>query len=242
MTAEGASDAARRGGVALTFDDGPDPVWTPRLLEALAAAGVQATFFVMGSAVARSPQVLRDVVAAGHDVQLHCHEHRRHTALTAKELAADTDRALATLEPFGVRPTRWRAPWGVVSSSTGPVAAARRLSLVRWTADTEDWAGEEAPALLARVADRLVAEAVILMHDGLGPGARRTGCAETVALVAPLVAAVRGAGLEPGPLPALRPRRSRRFARGAPARAGKGAAALDPDRVEAAPGRSGPAC
>lgn len=187
--------------VALTFDDGPDPVWTPRVLAALDACGARATFFVMGSAAAAHPGTVEATAEAGHDVQLHCHEHLRHTALTRAEIEEDTDRALDVLTGLGVEPTRWRTPWGVLGPETPAVAAARGLTLVGWTADTEDWAGEACDALLARVADELRDGAIVLAHDGLGPGALRDGCAETVALVAPLVAAIRAAGLEAGPVP-----------------------------------------
>ncbi len=195
------SSRAAAAGVALSFDDGPDPVWTPRVLAALAEAGAHATFFVMGAAVARWPEVTRAVLAAGHDVQLHCHEHRRHTTLSADELANDTDRALAELARLGVAPTRWRTPWGVLGADSATVADDRGLALTGWTADTEDWTGEPSPALLARVAGGLRPGAVVLAHDGLGPGATREGCAETVALIGPLVAAIRAVGLEPRPIP-----------------------------------------
>ncbi len=188
--------------VALSFDDGPDPVWTPRVLAALAAASVHATFFVMGDAVARWPGVTRATLAAGHDVQLHCHGHRRHTTLSASELVTDTDRALEELARLGVAPTRWRTPWGVLGPDTTTVAGERDLALTGWTVDTEDWAGEPWPVLLDRLADGLLPGAVVLAHDGLGPGATRDGCAETVALIGPLVEAIRSAGLEPGPVPA----------------------------------------
>ncbi len=188
-------------GVALSFDDGPDPVWTPRVLAALAEADVRATFFVMGAAVARWPEATRATLDAGHDVQLHCHEHRRHTTLSGSELATDTDRALAELDRLGVSPTRWRTPWGVLGPDSATLAAERDLALTGWTADTEDWTGEPWPALLGRVAGGLRRGAVVLAHDGLGPGATREGCAETVALIRPLVAAIREAGLEPGPVP-----------------------------------------
>lgn len=190
--------------VAVTFDDGPDPTWTPRVLAALDAADARATFFVMGSAAAAHPGLVRATVAAGHDVQVHCHEHVRHTLLSRSELEADTDRALGVLAGLRVAPSRWRTPWGVLGPHTESVAAARGLALTHWTADTEDWAGEPWTVLLARVADGLRPDAVVLAHDGVGPGARRSGCGETVALIAPLVAAIRAAGLEPGALPTAR--------------------------------------
>ena len=190
--------------VALTFDDGPSASTAP-LLRALAACDVRATFFVMGSAALAFPDALHATLAAGHDVQLHCFAHRRHTSLTREELEADTDRALEVLGGFGVEPARWRTPWGVLAPFTEAVAEARGLTLTHWTADTEDWAGEAAPALLARVGPDLVSGAVVLMHDGAGPGARRGDCAQTVALVPLLVAAIRAEGLLLGTLRSISP-------------------------------------
>lgn len=186
--------------VALTFDDGPDRLGTPRVLDAL--GDVRATFFVMGSAVAQEPDALRAVLDAGHDVQLHCHRHTRHTELGAAGLAEDTDRALEALDELGVQPRWWRAPWGVLAPFSAQIAAERGLRLAGWTADTEDWAGETAPVLLDRVAPELAPDAVVLMHDGLGPGARRWDCEETVALLPGLVEAIGARGLVAGPLPA----------------------------------------
>ena len=107
------------------------------------------------------------------------------------------------------RSTRWRAPASRgraiggrrgVSRRPGrrPLAAEHGLRLVGWDADTRDWRGDDAGSMLAAVASRLdQTGSIVLAHDGLGPGARRSGCAETVALIAPLVAAGRALGLEP---------------------------------------------
>jgi peptidoglycan-N-acetylglucosamine deacetylase len=188
-------------GVALTFDDGPDPVWTPRVLDALAAEDVTATFFAIGASGTAHPEPVRRALAEGHDVQLHCQRHVRHTELGRAALEADTDAALAALGALGVAPVRWRTPWGVLGPHSEAVAAARGLTLTPWTTDTEDWAGEPAATLLERVRGDLRRGAVVLVHDGIGPGATREGCDQTVALIGPLVAAIRAAGLEPGPLP-----------------------------------------
>jgi peptidoglycan-N-acetylglucosamine deacetylase len=186
--------------VALTFDDGPDPVWTPRVLDALAAAAARATFFVMAPRVAAHPATLAAALAAGHDVELHCGAHVRHTDAGRAAVEADTREALAVLGAHGVQPRRWRPPWGVRAEWSGAVAAAHGLELVGWTADPHDWRGDAAGTMLKAIAPRLAPGAVVLLHDGIGPGARRDGCAETVRLVPRLVAHLRGRGLEPGPL------------------------------------------
>ncbi len=187
--------------VALTFDDGPDPRWTPAVLDALERAEARATFFVLTTQVQAHLGWVERIRAAGHAIGLHAHEHRRHTTIDAQELAADTDTALNVLARHDVTPTVWRLPWGVAGPHTAAIAAERGLDVVHWTADTEDWRGDPAPAMLARVLPELRAGAIVLAHDGLGPGATRAGCEQTVALIEPLVAAAHERGLRCDTLP-----------------------------------------
>jgi peptidoglycan/xylan/chitin deacetylase (PgdA/CDA1 family) len=182
--------------LALTFDDGPDPRGTPAVLDALAAADVRATFFVLGRQVERHPALLERVVAAGHAVEVHGFEHLRHPFTPRAEVERDLDRALAVLA--GVSPRRWRVPWGHLAPYTREVADARGLELVGWDADTHDWRGDPAVDMLAALPLRH--GGIVLAHDGIGEGARRTTAAETAALVAPLAGRARAAGLTPGPL------------------------------------------
>jgi len=186
--------------VALTFDDGPDPRWTPAVLAALRAAGATATFFVLGECARRHPDVVKAAVADGHGVAVHANRHTSHADMTREDGAADLDRVLDVLDGLGVRPAHWRTPWGVEAEWTRGLAAEHGLAVVGWTADTRDWRGDPAADMLAAVVPDLRDGAIVLAHDGLGPGALRDGCEETVALVAPLVAAARERGLEPGAL------------------------------------------
>jgi len=183
--------------VALTFDDGPDPVWTPLVLDALAAANATATFFVIAPRAARYPSVIARVREDGHDVAFHCSDHARHDTMTTGEIEADLTSGLPVL---GETPPYWRTPWGFVTPATEEVARRHHLALVGWTADTQDWRGDEPEEMLARVRGNIPPGAIIIMHDGIGPGATRDGCANTVALVAPLVALLRSRGLEPARL------------------------------------------
>lgn len=188
------------GALHLTFDDGPCRTWTPWTLRALADHDVQATFFVLGSAARRAPELVRAALAAGHRVELHADEHVRHTERTRDEIAADADRALATLAALGACPRWWRTPWGVATEDTRAVAAERGLELVRWDADTHDWRGDDPMTMLGAVARDVPRGGVVLAHDALGPGARRDGCGATVALIGLAVAWARARGL---PLRAL---------------------------------------
>jgi peptidoglycan-N-acetylglucosamine deacetylase len=184
-------------GLALTFDDGPDAHWTAAVLDALAATGARGTFFVLGERVRRAPELIARMRREGHAVAVHGDAHLRHTAIDAPAGEADLTRALETLAGVGVRPTLWRTPWGVEAPWTRPLAERHELSLVGWSADTHDWRGDRAADMLAAVEPDLGPGVVVLAHDAIGPGARREDCAETVALIAPLVAAGRARGLEP---------------------------------------------
>jgi peptidoglycan/xylan/chitin deacetylase (PgdA/CDA1 family) len=184
----------------LTFDDGPDPRWTPLVLDALAAAGVHGTFFLMAGRAERQQELVERIASDGHELELHCLEHVRHTRLSRDDLERDTDRALDRLLALGVRPRRWRPPWGALAAWSADVATERGLDLTGWTVDPEDWSGRSAAAMLRHVTASDDGEPVVLLHDGVGPGARRDGCAETVALIGPLVERLRAGGVDVSPL------------------------------------------
>ena len=186
---------------SLTFDDGPDPAWTPAVLDALARVGARATFFVLGAAAEPYPEPVLRALEEGHAVELHGYEHLRHSEHSVERVAEDAERGLAVLRGLGARPALWRVPWGDVASFTPALADLVGLTLAGWTADTVDWRGDDAATMLATIEPQLRPGAVVLAHDGLGPGALRDGCAETVALIEPLVAAARARGLHPGPVP-----------------------------------------
>jgi peptidoglycan-N-acetylglucosamine deacetylase len=186
--------------LSLTFDDGPDPTWTPQIVEQLQRCHTAGTFFMVGERVLAEPVLARKVLAAGHDVQLHCHRHIRHTELTEAELRHDGESALAALESVGVHPRLWRAPWGVCTDASHRVAERLRLRLVRWSIDTHDWRGDEPQAMLDHVRSQLADGGAVLMHDALGPGARRAGCHNTLALLPQLAAEARAHGLLLAPM------------------------------------------
>lgn len=186
--------------IALTFDDGPDPDWTPLVLDALASVHALATFFVVAPRARRYPSLLDRMREEGHEVGFHCTEHVRHDAMRPEEIEADVRSGLPALAD----PVRlWRTPWGLVTPATEDVARKHGLTLVGWTADTEDWRGGNPQEMLRRIEGKLLPQAVVLMHDGIGPGAMRDGCMMTVDLIAPLVFRARNRGLEPAPLQEL---------------------------------------
>jgi len=186
--------------IALTFDDGPDPVWTPRLLDLLARLCARATFFVIAPRAARRPDLVARMTDEGHTVGLHCGEHARHPSRDIAWGRKDTSEALARLRELGVSPTLWRTPWGDLAWWSGRVASEHNLRIVHWTVDTHDWRGDDAGRMFEVTRDRLEEGAIVLAHDGIGPGARRTGAAQTVAFVELAAAQARADGLELGAL------------------------------------------
>lgn len=186
--------------LALTFDDGPDPVWTAAVRDALDRCGVRATFFVIAGAAREHRAEIRRVREDGHELELHCHRHVRHSELREEEIEQDARAALEVLAGSGEHPALWRAPWGVCTAATRRVARRLGLRLVGWDIDTHDWRGDSAAAMLAAIGSGIGRGGSVLMHDGLGPGARRSGCANTLELLPLLVAAARECGLSVGPL------------------------------------------
>jgi len=178
------------GVVALTFDDGPDPVRTPALLDALAALDVKATFFVVGRAVRKHPEVVRRIVAEGHELGNHTFDHKYlplHRRRSVEHELRATDKAIE--EVAGVVPRIARPPWGARRPSTVRTFARMAKRLVLWDVNSYDWKGKSAPEVVARVLERTRPGSIILMHEA------REGGEVTVDAVRLLVPALRARGL-----------------------------------------------
>jgi peptidoglycan/xylan/chitin deacetylase (PgdA/CDA1 family) len=154
-------------GVALTFDDGPHPEGTPAVLDVLAAAGATATFFLVGEQVERNPRLAAEILAAGHEIGLHCHRHRSLLRLTPAQLRSDLRRALAAIgDATGVSPRFYRPPYGIFNASAFGAARTIGCEPVLWTRNGRDWqATATARSIAARVTRRLSAGDVLLLHD-----------------------------------------------------------------------------
>lgn len=160
----GRLDAGRM--VALTFDDGPDPRVTPRILDVLRRAGAPATFFVVGANVVRHPELVRRIVAEGHDLGNHTYHHYRLPTLSPREIEAEikgANRAIAGV--VGVAPRWFRAPGCLYTREAENVI--RRLNMVRvdTTDNSGDWRRPGVGGILRRVSEHLSPGDVLLFHD-----------------------------------------------------------------------------
>jgi len=162
-------------GVVLTFDDGPDPATTPRVLDTLDAAGVKATFFVIGKKAVASPELVKEIVARGHEVGLHSFAHDRFFSLRdAKGVRRDLELGISALQAItGARPTFFRPPIGHTNPSIAKVADALDLTIVGWSAAGRDGVAWAKPAdVTARVRQRLRDGAIVALHDAAEKGGR----------------------------------------------------------------------
>lgn len=180
----GVEDRTASGeGFALTFDDGPHAEGTPAVLEILAAAGVRATFFLVGEQVRRDPQLAGEIVAAGHGIGLHCDRHRNLLRLTPWQVREDLAAALASIEDAtGVSPTLYRPPYGVLNAAAVAIASRRGWRTLLWSDWGRDWERRATPESITRLLTRNAsAGAVLLLHDAddySAPGSwRRTAAA-----------------------------------------------------------------
>lgn len=181
--------------LALTFDDGPDARFTPGLLDLLGEAGARATFFPIAPRAEHHPDLIARMVSEGHGVGIHCQEHVRHSTRDEAWGRRDADRSLQCLGELGANPQLWRTPYGDLAPWTEPVAAERNLRIVGWDVDTHDWRGDAAADMFEVTRSKLVPGAVVLAHDGIGPGGRRAGCGETLAYAGLVIEHARTTGL-----------------------------------------------
>lgn len=155
--------------IALTFDDGPDPEVTPRLLKILQANDACATFFMCGLAASRHPNIVRAVAAAGHAIGGHSWDHRVLRDLTEDEWQRQIDDTHALLADLSGAPVRWfRPPWGIVDSGTRERLRLHGVGTMLWSANGADWSSDN-PQRIANAAIRgLRPGVVLLLHDAVG--------------------------------------------------------------------------
>jgi peptidoglycan/xylan/chitin deacetylase (PgdA/CDA1 family) len=165
-----ASDRGPRG-VNITIDDGPDPVWTPQVLDVLRENGVKATFCMVGTQARAHPDLVKAVVAAGHRLCDHSVSHD--TSMDGKPQAYQSQQILdaermITEASGGVRPLYYRAPGGAFTPYSRNLAASRGMRPLGWNVDTKDFERPGAAAIVANVKHEVGNGPTILFHDAGG--------------------------------------------------------------------------
>ena len=173
MPGAGGADLPAFAGVHLSFDDGPDPQWTPRVLDLLAQAGVRATFFVIGCLARAQAPLARRIVADGHTLGNHTFSHRHPWTMLAPAARAQVrDGTAAIADATGCAPRLYRPPHGRLRRCMLDEAQRCGQALVLWNRSAIDWG----PAGRAEAISRRLAAVrggdIVLMHDG-GRGINR---------------------------------------------------------------------
>jgi peptidoglycan/xylan/chitin deacetylase (PgdA/CDA1 family) len=185
--------------VALTFDDGPLPGPTDRVLDALGEAGVRAAFFVIGRCARRWPDLVRRMDAEGHLVGNHSFDHHL-LGLTGRyrywaDEIRQTDQAIADV--IGKRPAMFRPPMGIKHWHLMNAAADAGHAVVTWSRRALDGVAVDPARILARLVAPARAGDVMLLHDGVNPHLKPQDRAGTVAAVRPLISSLKERGLTP---------------------------------------------
>ncbi|HET7559729.1 MAG TPA: polysaccharide deacetylase family protein [Limnochordia bacterium] len=160
--------------LALTFDDGPDPSITPRILETLKRHGVHATFFVLGARAQEYPQVIRQLLDDGNEIANHgfTHSYRINSPATVRNEIERTQSVIQ--QATGVSTQFFRPPGGIHNPMVVKAAASvgHRVIMWSWNQDTKDWAHPGAKRIAAHILANARPGDIVLLHDG--PGQQQT--------------------------------------------------------------------
>ncbi len=152
--------------VALTFDDGPIPLYTPSILYVIKEKGVKATFFLVGRHVEKYPEVARRIVAEGHEVGNHTYSHRDLVPATRATVIKEVKKAEHSIEKVcGVKPFVFRPPRGIYSSAVRKTILKLGYTIVLWSVSTQDWRIVKPAFILKRVKRFCRPGSIVLFHD-----------------------------------------------------------------------------
>jgi peptidoglycan/xylan/chitin deacetylase (PgdA/CDA1 family) len=163
--------------VALTFDDGPDPTWTPKVLAILAHEHVRATFCLIGRQARRYPDLVRAIKAGGHLLCNHTEHHAQHLDTAPRQVVqAELAAAQASIRVGAGRvPRLFRAPYGAISDVVLAEARAQHMRVLLWDVDPSDWTRPSTGTVISRVLHGVRPGSVVLLHDGGGDRAPTVG-------------------------------------------------------------------
>jgi len=177
--------------IALTFDDGPNPYYTPQVLTILRNYGIKATFFDIGYLVADYPYVVRQEYNEGNLVANHSWSHPKMTLLSAQAIVSQlTSTSTAIQDAIGVRPTFFRPPYGAINSTVLAKARYLGFTTVLWDGTAEDWSLPGVRLIVTKTLSYARNGAILLLHDG---GGNR---AETVAALPIIIASLKSRGFQ----------------------------------------------
>ncbi len=167
--------------IALTFDDGPDANFTPKILDVLKKHEVPATFFIIGVNAEKNPDNLKRITIEGHDIGQHGYNHYKMSNLTPEEINAELDKVNILLkEQTGKSTNIFRPPYGAIDPELVETVKARGDYIILWDIDSLDWRGLDKNQILKNILPEVHPGAIILQHSAGGPGEDLTGTIEAL--------------------------------------------------------------
>ena len=152
--------------IALTFDDGPHPRITKKILDILDSYGVTATFFVIGQNVVNYPEAMELIANSGCEIGNHTYSHKRFGGMSREQMKGEFEMCRKTLyDDFGVEPTVMRPPEGFCSNELCLVSEEMDYDVILWSIDTLDWARTPTSLIVDKVLKNVKGGDIILMHD-----------------------------------------------------------------------------
>jgi peptidoglycan/xylan/chitin deacetylase (PgdA/CDA1 family) len=152
--------------VALTFDDGPDAHYTPKILDILKKKGVPATFFVVGRQIQAYPNVLKRMVDEGHAIANHTWTHPKLSQVTTSKMVQEIQSTQHEMQRVvGRKPDLFRPPYGLITRSDAMVLNDMGFRIIMWSVDTLDWSGASAEFILERVHRDISPGGIVLQHN-----------------------------------------------------------------------------
>jgi peptidoglycan-N-acetylglucosamine deacetylase len=156
----------RKPVAALTFDDGPHPVYTPRLLSILKKHGARATFFMVGETAKRYPEIVKMVARAGHVIGNHSWDHSNLNQIRPRRRRLEQMWACArATAPCGNR--LFRPPFGAHNNKIRLDALLFRYQIILWSVSAQDWLPQEAKTIARKIIDRVAPGSIFLLHDAI---------------------------------------------------------------------------
>lgn len=153
--------------ICLTFDDGPDPIYTPKILHVLAEYNVTATFFVLGEAAERFPHLVEKMFKEGHSVGNHTYSHRHPWIMSSGRAKQEVTQANTVIKNItGSTPKWFRPPFGRLRTAMRMQAHTERMTTVLWSRSIIDWGMFGTTTGISRRLDNIEAGDIVLMHDG----------------------------------------------------------------------------
>ncbi|GGA25271.1 polysaccharide deacetylase family protein [Paenibacillus physcomitrellae] len=170
--------------IALTFDDVPDPRFTPQILNVLKEKKVKATFFVVGSRAKKHPALVRMIQKQGHAIGNHSYSHPVLKDLSMKEFKLEIERTEQVLEKInGQKPLLIRPPYGEINEEQVRWARRGGYKIVNWNVDSEDWKGIRKEKVIRNVLDHAGPGSIVLQHAGGGVGSDLSGTIEALPVI-----------------------------------------------------------